>query len=1081
MSSSAMQSIVAIVALAASGALPPLVSTDLFAQGVTTAAIHGSVLSADEADVDGARVEVRNTATGFAVQSAVRQGRFLVQGLEVGGPYTVTAEAPGSLPARREGIFLRLGEPHELVFRLQPARIDVDTLRVSVPSLPRIHVQGGPATAISDSLIHRLPTLDRNFHDFMVLAPQVSTKIGFQRSGVSGAGANLRFNSFLIHGAEERAVSGSVSAAASAGKSIPLDAVKEYQVLVAPYDIRYGDFAGALINTVTKSGTNDLEGSVFAFWRNDRLRRGGELAPSEPYERWQYGFTLGGPIVRDRVHFFIAPELQHLASPAPGPFVGQASTATPPVPIEEADVERLDEIMRGYGLTSGSAGPVDNAAPLRNLFARVDAAVPGWNSRAIGFMSYARSEDEAFSRSAPDTFSLSTYNVTTSTALRLTSLQLHSDLPRGGHNEVLVSHSTDRVEFIPGVRQPLVRVLVPGPSGGLVTINTGSTAQAHGRFGRAWSVHVKEELSLPWGTKHTLVLGAQAERFRSTRGGLVGGYGTWTFSSLDSLADGLAERYEIRRDFGSEGVPISGGQYAAYLGDEWRVGERVSVTMGIRGDLLDIGGQAPYNAVVDSIFDRRTDEMPRSRVHISPRLGFTWDMTGMGRDLLRGGAGIFTGRPPLAWIHPALLNYGVGIGVLRCGSFPSDAGLPPSFVPDYREAPLACATGPGLTTAPLGDVDLVDRDLRLAQSLRGSLAYDRVLPAGFLSTTEILVARGLSDFVFVNLNLEGPQRVDRFGRVLYGTIAPTGLASPAVRSDFSEVIDLKNTSRNYSYQLSTRIERRFTEGFAASGSYTYSRVRDVQSPSRVNSPGIVLWADARATSGRHEDLTTRGISLNDLPHRVVLAGTYRAPWTGWSTEFSFFYVGESGSPFTYLAGGAGRRGDLNADGSNANDPVYVPRDAFDTDEIVFSGRSDASGADNSPDALAARVARQQEAFERFIEATPCLRSQRGRILERNSCREPWSHTTIASIRQAIPVGGRTLEAELDVFNVLNLLKGDWGRYRVAAPRLLEHVGQTPAPAETGQSIFRFDAEAPRWTTLQTESAFQLQFALRYRH
>ena len=1080
MTAYALRVAVVISALAA-GALPQLADTDLLAQGVTTAAIRGTVSASGGGDADGARVEVLHTATGFAVEGVVREGRFLFQGLEVGGPYTVTVERFGSLPAVREAVFLRLGEPLDLAFQLQPAPIAVDTLRVAVPSSSRIDVQGGPATTISDSLIHRLPTLNRNFHDFMVLAPQVSTKIGFQRSGVSGAGANLRFNSFLINGAEERLVNGSVSAASNLGKSIPLDAVKEYQVLVAPYDVRYGDFAGGLVNSVTKSGTNTLEGSAFAFWRNDRLGRGGELAPSQPYERVQYGFTLGGPILRDRLHFFIAPELQHLSSPAPGPYVGQPATASPAAPVAQEDVARVEQILRGYGLTAGSAGRVETETPLRNFFARLDASIPEWKSRAVGFMTYARRDDDVFSRSAPDTFSLSTYKWSPSVGLRLTAVQLHTDVgSKGGHNEVVLSHSSDWVDFLPDVRQPLVRVLVPGTNGGLVTLNTGSAEQAQGRFGRAWSVHVKDEISLPWGQDHMLLAGVQAERFRSTRGGVVGAYGTWTFSSLDSLEQGVADAFQIRRDFGSADVPMSGSQYAVYLGDDWRVSESVTLTLGIRADLLDIGERAPYNALVDSIFGRRTDEMPRSRVHLSPRVGFTWDVSDAGRDRLRGGVGIFTGRPPLAWIHPALFSYGVGIGVLRCGSFPSDAGPPPPFVPDYRAPPLACATGPGLTTAPLGDVDLLDPDLRLAQSLRGSIAYDRVLPWGVRATTEVLITRGLSDFVFVNLNLAGPQRVDRSGRVLYGTIAPTGLASPAVRSDFSEVIDLRNTSRNYSRQLSTRIERRFAGGFAASGSYTYSRVRDVQSPSRVNSPGVVLWADARAVSGRHEDLKTRGISLNDLPHRVVLAGTYRAPWTSWTTEFAFFYVGESGSPFTYLAGGAGRRGDLNADGSNANDPIYVPLDAFDTGEIAFSGRSDAAGADNSPDAQIARIARQQEAFERFIEGTPCLRSQRGRILERNSCREPWSHTTIASIRQAIPVGGRTLEAELDVFNVLNLLNGDWGRYQVAAPRLLEHVGQTPAPAETAQSLFRFDPQAPRWTTLQTESAFQLQLALRYR-
>jgi hypothetical protein len=195
---------------------------------------------------------------------------------------------------------------------------------------------------------------------------------------------------------------------------------------------------------------------------------------------------------------------------------------------------------------------------------------------------------------------------------------------------------------------------------------------------------------------------------------------------------------------------------------------------------------------------------------------------------------------------------------------------------------------------------------------------------------------------------------------------------------------------------------------------------------------------------------------------------------------SFYYVGESGGPFTYLAWGAGRRGDLNADGSNTNDPIYVPRDAFDPEEIAFSGRSDSPGADNSPEAQAERVSRQQEAFDRFIDGTPCLRSQRGRILERNSCREPWSHTTILSVRQAVPVAGHAFEAQLDVFNVLNLLNGEWGEYRVASPTLLEHVGQGSGAADVSQSIFRFDTTRPEWTTLSTESLYQLQLALRYR-
>jgi len=472
--------------------------------------------------------------------------------------------------------------------------------------------------------------------------------------------------------------------------------------------------------------------------------------------------------------------------------------------------------------------------------------------------------------------------------------------------------------------------------------------------------------------------------------------------------------------------------------------------------------------------------MPRWRARLSPRLGFTWNLSTVGRDRLRGGVGIFTGRPPLAWVVPALANYGQGIGTLRCGALSTDWGLPPAFVADYRAAPTQCATGPAVGAFPSGEVDLLDRHLDMARVLRTSLAYERELPGGLLASTEIQVSRHLADFIWVNLNLQGPQAVDRFGRVLYGAIGTNAVPAPALRSSFAEVIDLRNTSRNHSYQLVTRVERKLAHGLAATASYTYSRTRDVQSPSRVNASGISMWADARAVSGRHDDWTP-GISLNDLPHRVVAGLTYTAPWRRWPTQVAFYYVGESGSPFTYLATGVDRRGDLNADGSNANDPIYVPSDARDPTEIRFDPfvrQVPAPGGGTQDDTVT--VVQQGDAFERFIARTPCLRRQRGRILERNSCRELPSQVTIASVRQGIPFGGRIVEVELDVFNVLNLLRSAWGQYRVARPRILNHVGQTSGAVGSTEPIFRFDPTRAEWETLPTESSFQVQVAARYR-
>lgn len=1065
---------ITIAALSGSGPLGR--AREAAAQGITTAAIRGTVRSEAGADLDGARVRVLNSATGGTADAVVRAGRFFVQGLEVGGPYVVEVRHVGFVPRRSEPLAVALGEPLEIRFVLQSVALQLDpVLRSATQSGAALRGGGGTATLIADSLVHRLPTPNRNFYDFVRLAPQVSTRIGFQRTGVSAAGANLRFNSFLINGVDERFINGNVSAAFNAGKSIPIGAVKEFQVLLAPYDVRYGDFAGALINTVTQSGTNEYRGSVFAYWRNDQLSRGGDLASDAPYERLQYGFSVGGPILRDKLHVFLAPELQRFSAPAAGPYVGQPPGQIPRVPVSETDIARFDEIMRGYGLTSGSPRAVKLLNPLTNVFARLDAAIPRWNSRAVAFVNHVGTRNPRFSRSA-DIFSLSSYGYSLASGVRLISVQLHTDLPRiaGAHNELVLSSLSDWNDALPEVRQPVVRVHLPGISGGLVTLNTGTNELAQERFDRSRSFTIKDEVSIPLGARNLLILGAQAEVFRVKRGGVANAYGTWTFSSLDSLALGLAERYDVRRDLGSAASPLPGVQYAAYAGDEWRAGDNLSITFGVRADLIDLRARAPFNVLVDSLFDRRTDRMPRERPHFAPRLGFAWDVRGQGRNRLRGGIGIFTGRPPRGWIRPAVINYGVGVGVLRCGSGAADG--PPAFDPDYRQAPTACAAGSGLASAPLGDVNLLDHDLRMAQAVRGSLAWDRRLPWNVLVTTELLATRYLADFMFVNLNLKGPQGVDRFGRVLYGTINSLGVATPARRSGFSEVIDLTNTSKNYSYQLSTRLERRFAGGIAATASYTFSRARDVQSPSRLNLTGLTMWADARAVSGRHDDMT-RGISLNDLPHRIVGAVTYTTPWR-LPTVISFYYVGESGSPFTYLAGGAGR-GDLNADGSNTNDPIYVPRHAGLPQEIAFSGSE--AGGDNSASAIAERILRQQAAFERFIERTPCLRKQRGELLRRNSCREPWTNTTVASVRQTVPVGGRRPEIALDVFNVLNLLNGGWGLYRVANPRLLEHVGQAVDAVGSPQPLFRYDTERAPWTVVRAESAFHLQLGVRYNY
>jgi carboxypeptidase family protein len=1042
------------------------------AQGVTAAGVRGTV-TGDLGQKIEATVSIKQDSTGFALDVRASDGHFLIQGLEPGGPYTITARALGFPPRRRERVYLELGAFREIDFVLQSLATRLDTAHVSSESTNRVaRVGAGVGTTISASLLDRLPAPNRDLFDFMRLVPEISTNISVANAGLSGAGEGFRYNNFFVNGVSERTLSGGVSPAYAGNRSLPLAAVQEYEVMLSPYDVRYGDFVGALVNAVTKSGTNSFHGSTFVYWRDDRLSRRLPADSGASFARRQYGLSFGGPLIRDRLRIFVASELQHFTYSGAGPYVGQPSNAQQPVPVSLADIARFDAIMRSYGLTAGSPGAVENRAPLKNLFTRLDLSLPVWSSWLAVWNNYSASDQLAFARASQDTFSLSSYQGTSVSQARQTTAQLHTALPRagGGHNELLVSARYESLDGVGVVRQPIVRVADGG-----VTLNSGTPESIQAGGFRSRELSVKDGVTLPLGASHVLALGVEMTRFRLVRGVDAVSYGTWSFASLDAFQAGQAQRYDVGVDFGNGSAPVVGSQYATFAGDQWWVSDRLSLTGGVRADLLAFDGHAPYNPAVDSLFGRSTDQMPRRRVELSPRAAFVWQMPGRAEQRLRGGVGVFTSRYPLAWVQAALQRYGVGNGTLSCNMLGSTTRFPPAFSPS--PAPTTCTGGAAATPNVHSDVDLLDRNLRLERVARASLTHELRIATDLVLTNEALVSRGLSDIAFRNLNLNAPLGTDPYGRLMFGTIATTGQVSATRRSDFREVIELVDVSNNHSYQLTTRLERKRTDGLSASISYTYSRVRDVQTPLYVNRPGIVTWATARAMSGREDDLSP-SISANDIPHRVVVVGAYSAPWRRARTTLSLYYVGESGRPFTYIAYGVDGRGDLNGDGSNANDPIYVPRDARDTAEIEFSG--DSTGADTSATARQRRESAQRNGFEQLIQHTPCLRRQRGQIMQRNSCREPWSSTTMASLRQEVPFAGRVLDLQLDVFNLLNLLRRDWGLRREALPALLEQYGQTASPVESSRPIFRYDLSRPAWSTLAIDSGAELQLAARYR-
>jgi hypothetical protein len=1054
------------------------------AQGVTTGAISGRVVDEEQQPVEAAQIQVINRATGYTSGTLSRgDGRYTVFGLETGGPYTVIARRIGYEQRQQDGLRISVGQNIVVNFQLTRQATRLGEVEVTASEDPVFSpAKQGTGSIVSDSALRRLPTLNRNFTDFVATVPQVSTA----GPGNSGGGVNNRFNQVQIDGATETDIFGLGSTGQpggqARGKSISLEAVKEYQVLLSPFDVRQGNFAGFLVNAVTKSGTNDFHATGIFSTRNEGLARDVEFIRQSEFEQSQFGGSIGGPIIRDRIHFFLAPEFQRRTEPARGPFLGQSSSAAQPLPVSEAEIERFADILQEYGLTAGSAGRVDNENPLANVFGRLDVQITA-NHRLVLRHNYGKAEDEVFSRGTSvqgvPSFDLTTVKYRFKSEKHAPLAQLFSNFSNGANNELFIGYNRIRDVRDPDVVQPFIQVSVNAGGGFL---RAGSEQFSQGNELDQDIFEITDNFTIPLG-RHTITVGTKNEFYKLRNLFTESSYGVWTFRDLDSLEAGVPSTYRISTDLGG-GVESNfrAAMHSVYAQDRWDVSDRLTVTAGLRLDMPTVSDKPRRSELVEEVFGRRTDEIPERAFQWSPRLGFNYNLGSNGvPSQLRGGVGLFVGRPPFVWISNTFTNSGANLGFLNCGGS-STIGPAPLFEPDPDNQPLECGNGVGIASGVVGPLNLIDDDLKFPQTLRATLAFDRMLPWwGLIATIEGLYTRGVNNLFYENLNLLGFQGEDRNGRVVYGdTIRTNAVAVPVlVDRRFSEAIDVTNQSKDYSFNITGQLEKRFSQAIEMRAAYTFQRARDVQSLG--SSRAISNWRFGRTLSGHNEDAFV-GISLFDQPHKISLSGTYTFPWQTWKTDISVIYTGSSGTVHDYVYGGTGGRGDLNADGVQGNDLIYVPRDATDPDEILFAPIT--RRVDDVVDTLFT-AEEQGEALDRFIGRQDCLREQRGRILERNSCREPWRNLMNVSVRQSLPaVRGHTAAIQLDIFNFLNLLNRDWGDVWTVPglnsnEPLLTHVGQTDGDLTESQGIFQFNPGTRRYDNTNLQSNYQIQLQLRY--
>ncbi|HEX8906459.1 MAG TPA: carboxypeptidase regulatory-like domain-containing protein, partial [Longimicrobiaceae bacterium] len=884
------------------------------AQGVTTSALAGRVTNEQGQPAVGVQVVATNTRTGTEYRVVTRSdGRYLLQGMQPGGPYRVVVSGMGYTTQTRADINLALSQTEQIDFRLAAQAVALQALTVTAEDRGAVISPGrtGAAAVISDSAITRLPTISRDFTDFTRLVPQVSTS----GLGSSGAGRNNRFNNIQIDGAVNNDLFGLSGSGTPGGlantKPITLEAIQEFQVVLAPFDVRQGGFTGVGINAVTKSGTNKVDGTLTFFGRNQdlvgnyRFTQGDSSARSADFanfHQYESAFSLGGPIVRDRAFFFVAAEIARRAAPT-GNFIDVVNSPGISVPKVKAD-SVLNILNNQYGFNPGSYGDVDLRRQSNNIFGRLDFNL-GENNRLTLRHNYVDAWDDnlAGRTDASFNFSLGGYRFNSKT--HSTVGQLNSTLFSQLFNEFRVGWTTVRENRgLPVDPFPRVQVDIPGScSGGAnCSILGGPENSSVANALDQDIIEVTNDLSFAKGI-HNITVGTHNEFFKFSNLFAQNIYGFYRFTNIDSLRLGRPNQYQL--SYFNSANPEANRRaefpvrtYSLYAQDKVGLTTNFNFTVGLRLDWTNLPKDPGNNTLFAQRFDsafaangltfgRRTNEVPRSSMTFNPRVGFNWDVLGDQSTQLRGGIGLFQGRAPYVWISNAYGNTGLDYIRFTC----SGSANSPNFVADPNAQPQGCrnpATGgilpPSVTPS---EINTVDPDFKAPQVMRWSLALDRQLPLGIIGTVEGLYSKSINDPNYRDLTIVGTRKTAAGAD---SVIEGRAVARRITAAGFGNVYDIFNTSRNYSYSITGQLQRPFRDGWEASVAYTFGHAYDVNA---VRSSTASSQFRFNPISDNPND-PPLARSDYDVTNRIVADLTRqfmfirRAP-----TDISLIYVGES--------------------------------------------------------------------------------------------------------------------------------------------------------------------------------------------
>jgi hypothetical protein len=1028
------------------------------AQGVTTASMTGLVKDASGGVIPGATVVAVHQPSGTSYETVTQaDGRFFIPGMRVGGPYTVTAQLTGFTTEVKNNLTLTLGVAQDIEFALKVATIaeTITVVGTSDPVFSSSHT--GAATAVLREELASLPTVSGRINDMTRLSPQYSGSGGF-------GGADNRMNNITVDGAY---FNNSFGLGAQPGDRtgvapISLEAIEQVQVAVAPFDVRQGNFVGAGVNTVTRSGTNMFVGSGYYRYRNDSFvgkEALGQTVNPGSFKTTNAGEWLGGPIVKNKLFFFESFESQKDQRPLttfvanPGGVPANGNTTR----VLASDLDTLSAFLSSrFNYDTGPYQGIDKLTPAKPFLVKGDYNVNTQNKVTVKYSQLNSNTPVNLSNSSSlgnsggrPTFSTNFLNFANSNYSILENIrsgigEWNSVIGNSGSNNFIIGYTHQDESRGPEGQTPLFPFVDILDGNGVGYTSFGSEPFTPNNELRYNTFQAQDSFT-KFGKSHSLTFGGAIEKYHSENVFFPGKQSAYVYNSLaDFYADAngylanpnratspvTLRRFQVRY-MNLPGLekpiqPLDAWYFSAYAQDEWRPRSNLTVTAGIRMDVANWGNTAYDNPNVDALTFRNTDgspiqyntgALPKSTPLWSPRVGFNYDLTKDQRTQLRGGTGVFTGKPLYVWISNQIGNTGVLTGLVQVDN---TSAFP--FNPNPERYKPTSVTG-----APAASVDLAvtDPNFKFPQTWRTNIAVDRRLPWGLVGTAEFIYNRDVNGMLYINANLPAAQSayvgVDSRPRWVGTACAATGQAGPcvtrlnnAVGNQIIQNIVLTNESVGRTWNIATSVTKTMQGGFSFKSGYNYGEAKN------VNDPGSIA-AGSFTGNAIVNDPNNPPLSFSQYSpgHRFFIAPSYTRQYFGLgATTISAFFDAHTNGNSNYIFSA-----DANGD-TATNDLIYIPRDIS---EMNFRSLT-TGGRTFTPEQQAAN-------FEAYIQQDSYLSAHRGQYAERYALFYPLVRRLDLSISQDVfhNVSGRRHAGQirLDINNFGNMLNHDWG------------VGQTP--------------------------------------